>query len=92
MTDTFHNFNLNDYIRVKFTDDTLEYLQEQHDKRYAHLGKEYAKKLGPIIPEPDEDGWRKYQLWHFCNTFGPTMQLGRQNVVETAIQFQIKED
>lgn len=61
--------NINDYRKVKLLPKGLDYLH----KNNLH------------IPSADNQGYTKWQLWHFMQTFGPTIYLGEQPMFETTI-------
>lgn len=56
--------NINDYIKVKFTFEGLIELKKQHDE---------VSTVSFKLPEFDEEGYTKIQLWVFMLHFGHLM-------------------
>lgn len=68
--------NLNDIIRVKFTDYGKDIYYHRHDDlidRGVHLKRNY--------PTIDDDGYSAMQLHHFMNVFGPHLKIGIGNLI-----------
>lgn len=71
--------NANNSVKVKLKPEGLEI----HDSRYTVHG------LAP--PKADDDGYHRFQLWHFMEIFGPHMHLGAVPPFETDILVQVSE-
>lgn len=76
---TFAKSNLNDYIKVKLT----EYGRKIYRSSFISLG----------LPEPhinvDEEGYTRFQMHDFINTFGEYIHVGCEMPCEPTIQIQI---
>ena len=76
---TFAKSNLNDYIKVKLT----EYGRKIYRSSFVCLG----------LPEPninvDEEGYTRFQMHDFINTFGEYIHIGCEMPCEPTIQIQI---
>ena len=64
--------NINSYVNVKINNYGISILEQKHN--------EFQKQF-PIIgdfkmPEPDENGYIKFQLWELMNIFGPYLIAG----------------
>ena len=71
--------NLNDFIKVKLTDLGKDIYYHHYDEVNEFYGREICK---PKYPEEDEDGYSKFQLWHFMQLYGESMGLGKPNVID----------
>lgn len=63
--------NINEYIKVKLNDKGRKILYDQ----YLHYRK-HVTGLKFKEPQEDSEGYSKWQLWHFMQTFGPEIALG----------------
>ena len=72
-------FNLNYTIKVKLTDKGKDIYYHQYDWLNRELGKELLK---PRYPDVDEDGFTKFQLWHFMEIYGPHISLTAPTFIE----------
>ena len=70
--------NLNDWVKVKLTDWGKEIYYHQWDGKNQIAGKEIFK---PKFPREDENGYTKFQLWHFMELYGEHM-WDNINVIE----------
>lgn len=76
------SFNINDYVKVKLTPYGIRYYIDYHRK----LGIEEIKP-----PEPDQDGYSKFQLHNLMNIYGSEMYLSNELVFEMNILIIIRE-
>lgn len=79
-------FNVNDYVLVKLNEigrDILRELDAERNRRYPDFD------WGSSLPEEDEEGWSKWQLWELMKKFGPHITLGRRTPFETAIRIPL---
>lgn len=58
--------NLNEFIKVKLTDKGKEIYYNQFKNINNNYGSEIIK---PHYPEEDDDGYTKFQLWDFMETY-----------------------
>ena len=76
---TFAKSNLNDYIKVKLT----EYGKKIYRDSFVSLG----------LPEPrinvDEEGYTRFQMHVFINTFGEYIHMGHELPCETTVQIEV---
>lgn len=80
--DIFRDVNLNEYIKVKLTDKGKEiYRNYWHD-----IDDEDVPTL-----DTDEEGYCKFQLWHFMRIFGEHFSMGGGYPCETNVKIQIWE-
>lgn len=80
--DIFRDVNLNEYIKVKLTDKGKEiYRNYWHD-----IDDEDVPTL-----DTDEEGYCKFQLWHFMRIFGEHFSMGGGSPCETNVKIQIWE-
>ena len=83
MKDRFRNVNLNEYIKVKLTDKGKEIYRNY----YNDIDDECVPSL-----YVDEEGFCKFQLWHFIRIFGEHFCLGGDDMpCETNVEIQIRE-
>ena len=78
---TFAKSNLNDYIKVKLT----ECGRKIYRSSFVSLG----------LPEPhinvDEEGYTRFQMHDFINTFGEYIHVGHEVPCETTIQIEVEK-
>ena len=72
--------NLNDYIKVKLT----EYGRMIYRESFVRLGLQEPKI------NVDEEGYTRFQIWVFMETFGDKMRMACELPCETNIEIQIK--
>lgn len=71
--------NLNEVVKVRLTDLGRDIFYHQYDK----INQRYGKIIcSPILPEEDEAGYVKFQLWHFMSIYGDYMGMAKPNVIE----------
>ena len=80
--------NLNEPVKFKLTDygkdiyyHQLDELNELIKQRRGKIN--CGKLIEPTMPEVDEEGYTKMQLWYFMNTYGKYMEMGCNNIVES---------
>lgn len=75
-------FNINEYVAVRLTDEGRAEHKRQHDE----LNAQFTKKLDYRPPKEDEEGWSKWQAWVLINTFGHMVDMGSMPPFETTIR------
>ncbi len=76
-------FNINDYVRVRLTEDGRGIDRMRYEEKFPrHLREKYPYRP----PEENADGWSKWQLWHLMETFGRNISLGGILPFETTIE------
>lgn len=88
MNPTFQNLNINQYVRVKLTDQGRALHRQNHDEFVAQLPKSTSLRYTP--PTEDAEGWSEWQLWHLMQEFGHHMSMGKLPPFETTIQVPVK--
>ena len=76
------NINLNEPVKFKLTDYGNDIYYHQFDELNESIKQRGGKPIEPTMPEVDEEGYTKMQLWHFMNIYGKHMKMGCNNVVE----------
>lgn len=71
--------NLNETVKVKLTDHGKMIYYHRYDDINKRVGKEVCK---PSLPEEDEDGYSKFQLWDFMNLYGKYLTAGYQDILK----------
>ena len=74
--------NLNQFVRVKFTDHGKDIYYHQYDELIAVMKARGVKPISPSYPPIDKDGYSTMQLWTFMNLYGPHITMGAPNVIE----------
>lgn len=79
------DFNINQYVRVRLTDDGKAILAAQYESLRASF-----PKLPPHTPKrEDEEGFASFQMWDLMQSFGSHIHLGSTRPpFETAIRFE----
>jgi hypothetical protein len=82
------DFNINDNVYVKMTDEGRRIHRQAHDDLNAHI-----RSVSPKVPRfeyhppaEDEDGWSKWQLWELMASFGAHMHNGCRVPFELTIR------
>lgn len=78
-------FNLNEFVWAKLTPHGLKVWQAHRD-RYTHILPEYGH-----LPEPDGDGYHRFQLHQLMNIFGSQMIMGLPECIEMNVKFNASE-
>ena len=84
-------FNINKLIKVRLTDRGKDIFYHQHDefnRRYGN-GKEIIE---PRYPDVDEDGFTRFQLWHFMEIYGPYISITAPNFIENNDIYMFDKD
>lgn len=69
--------NINSEVRIKLTSFGIERLKKNHEE----LRKNYPSAIGEFkLPDVDENGFSKMQLWVIMNTFGDLLFNGSPNL------------
>jgi hypothetical protein len=66
-------FNINNYVSVRLTDDGHKELKRQHDSLNLQLNGRLGEWKGV---KEDADGWSRWQMWDLMNRFGHMLSLG----------------
>ena len=80
--DRFRDVNLNEYIKMKLTDESKEIY-----RNYYH---DIDDKFVPIL-NTDEEDYCKFQLWYFIRIFGKHFCMGCDSPCEPNVKIQIRE-
>ena len=76
-------FNVNNYVMVKITDEGVAELKRQH----AELRKTFPSISGTFSPPTkDDEGWSKFQMHDLMNRFGHMMSMGGKLPFETTVR------
>jgi hypothetical protein len=75
----WQRFNVNEYVRVKLTEEGRAYHRKWYRTRYPML--EYR------APDESDDGWSKWQLWSLMQEFGDGIYMGGPMPFSTTIEF-----
>lgn len=76
-------FNINNYVRVKLNDYGRQILLEQFLERRA-IRPDVFREFNLL--QEDNEGWSKWQMWNFMNTFGEYVHLGAELPFEAEIE------
>ena len=71
--------NINEYVKVKLTEDGFRILRQQHKDFWEAVGKPDHQHIEPNV---DVEGYSKFQLHVLMNQFGSHMRLGRLSPFE----------
>lgn len=71
--------NINEYVKVKLTEDGFAILSQQHKDFWESVG---MPDRPYIEPKVDEEGYSKFQLHVLMGHFGKHMRLGRLSPFE----------
>lgn len=63
-----------------------------YECRYHQILSNGGEALKPRMPQIDKDGFTKFQLHDFINTFGEYMIVGQKNVIEDICIYMDDED
>ena len=70
--------NLNDIVKVRLTD-----LGREIYHQYYNINRRYGKIIcNPVLPEEDEAGYMKFQLWVFMSIYGNYIGMTKPNVID----------
>jgi hypothetical protein len=82
----FGQFNVNEWVKVKLTEQGLAILKSQHDE----LRRDFPKLKPWKPPAVDAEGYSKFQLWELMNRFGESVSIGCKLPFETMIRLTIE--
>ena len=71
--------NLNEVVKVKLTDLGKDIYYHQFDELNRRCGRIVCK---PSFPKEDAEGYTKFQLWNFIETYGEHVGVAKPNVIE----------
>ena len=75
------DFNINQYVGVKLTDEGLRILESQHNELLKSMTPEAAKSVEPFVAPPvDEEGYSQILLWELMHSFGKYMYYENTNM------------
>ena len=75
--------NLNDYVNFKLTDRGKDIYFHQYDDLNEYLKQKTGQKpFSQQMPEVDNDGYTKMQLWAFIELYGKHIGMTKPNVIE----------
>lgn len=78
------DFNINEYVLVKLTEEGKRLLREDHYKFWESVGR---KDYPYIEPKEDYYGYSKWQLWNLMEKLGRYCSLGCEVPFDTNIIF-----
>jgi len=86
------DFNVNDYIYVKITEEGHKIYEEYIEKLTNEIREYFPKSKNLELPlaNSDKNGWTKFQLWNFMQIFGEHFHIGVDGPIETTIRFEVK--
>ena len=75
--------NLNDLVKFKLTDRGKDIYFHQYDELNEYLKQKIGvKPFGQQMPDVDDHGYTKMQLWEFIELYGKYIGMAKQNVIE----------
>lgn len=83
-------FNINEYVWVKLTPHGKNIFYKHYSVIYDQLKNLDLPTLE--LPESDEQGFRKFQMWDLMNIYGNYMVMGSENPFNLEIYFEIDEE
>lgn len=89
MTKVVREFNVNEHVWVKLTEEGREALRRNYEELY--------KNFSSIKPEyksyyKEEDGWTEMQMWVFMKELGQHITMGFKAPFETTIRIVFDEE
>ena len=73
-------FNINNYVKVKLTEEGLKILKSQYNEMLNRMAPQARKSMGPFKkPKTDKKGYSEFQLWELMQHFGSYMFNGNMN-------------
>ena len=79
-------FNMNDYIRVRLTDEGREIHRRNHEALMRTLPASASEAFPYQPPKEDEDGWSEWQGWCLMKEFGAWMRMGADQPFELTVE------
>lgn len=87
------HFNINNYVWVKLTELGKEILKKNHDELQTLIKQSGGKNTFDFnLPETNENGYSKFQLWALMVEFGNHLYLGCISPFEPNIFFEMKKE
>ena len=80
-------FNLNQTVYIKLTDEGRLFLKQKHDQIW--IGPWAAHQY--IAPREDSEGWSEWQLWDLMSVFGDQFYWGMTKPNNFALTIRFKE-
>lgn len=77
----YFEFNINNKVRVKLTEEGHRILKRNHDRFWRLL----EPKQGYDPPVEDKNGFSDWQMWELMREFGPDLYNGCKVPFETTI-------
>jgi len=78
-------FNINDYILVRLNESGYNHLATVHNKYCGQIA-DWEKREGKYYKSnADENGYTKFQMWHFIELFGPVTGITSPMYFDTTI-------
>lgn len=77
--------NINEYVKVKLTELGISILKEKRNKQNKEFEALGLKGFGEYIPDLDEEGYTKFQLWDLMRMFGDSLSNGTEIPFETTV-------
>jgi hypothetical protein len=77
--------NINEYVKVKLNPNGIKVLEDERNELNRRIEARGGKGFGPYVPQVDEEGYTKFQLWHLMRIFGSHVDMGFEPVFETEI-------
>ena len=71
--------NINEYVKVKLTEEGFAILHQQHKDFWESVGKSGRPYIEPKV---DAEGYSEFQFWNLMSEFGSHMRLGRLSPFE----------
>ncbi len=77
--------NINEFVKVKLTDYGKDIFYHQYD----NINKKYNKNIcKPHLPDVDDEGYTKFQLWGLMQLYGTYFILGSVNIPFTELVYE----
>ena len=76
------SLNLNATIKVKLTPKGVDIFYRQHDKLNKYLKSIGGLPIKSFMPQIDEEGYTKLQLWRFMEIYGEHLELGMSAIID----------
>lgn len=75
------HLNLNSQIKVKLTDYGKDIYYHQFDELSALMQKKGLAPIEQVMPQVDEHGYTKFQLWEFIHLYGNYIGIAMPDVI-----------
>ena len=84
--------NLNSVIKVKLTPKGADIFYHKHDELNKHLATNDSMFIKPRMPNIDENGYTKFQLWDFINIYGKYFKMGMNELPIQDLNIYIEDE